>query len=428
MMFEMRRCSTLLRRGSAAVARFLLAFAGAVATAAIPAAAQVIDPVDVYHSSSNDGSPSCDPTGSGPTESTTITFDEVPLGTPVNGMVIGDVTFGFSSSDATVSGGPGSQIFVQDPSIEGTISGTLTLDFANSSSRSISYGFAVNNTSTPHDPGTTVEIFDANENSLGVFTAPAQDTESTFVEGFVTAVSTTPIASAEIFFTHPEASRFAFDFLTYSSGGEGCESLFQGGTDERLNLYIDGGLNEGSGDLCKMGSGGNTGDALCGADILLQITGPGVFTGVEPTIDTLVCSPSCSSCDESGLCSLDSASKQIRMNFRRGTNDLTAGPRRIGTFIVDSSDSTAETSTQVFVTGVAAAGANLQVRRIANAIDACTDIGVPFDCCTGRESGDGNWPCGPRRIITGLPEPGQTMLFVSGLVLLGLLYRRRRRC
>ena len=165
MMFEMRKCSTLLCRGPAAVARFLLAFAVAVAIAAIPAAAQVSAPVDVYHSSEDDGSPSCDPTGSGPTESTTITFDEVPIGTPVNGMVIGDVTFGFSSSDATVSGGPGTQIFVQDPSIEGDISGTLTLDFANPSSRSISYGFALN-IATPSNPGTRVEIFDASEQSL----------------------------------------------------------------------------------------------------------------------------------------------------------------------------------------------------------------------------------------------------------------------
>jgi hypothetical protein len=419
-------------RGTAALALFLLAFAVVAATAAIPAAAQVTDPVDVYHSSSDDGSPSCDPTGSGPTESTTITFDEVATGTPVNGMVIGDVTFGFSSSDATVTNvGPGFQNFVQAPNIEGTVSGTLTLDFANPSSLLISYGFAMNS-SAPSDPGTTVEIFDAGENSLGVFTAPAQDTGATFIEGFVTAVSATPIASAEITFTNPTSSRFAFDFLTFSSGGPGgCEPLFQGGTNERLNVWIDGGLSDGVGVYCKKGAGGNTGAALCGADMLIQITGPGVFTGIEPTIDTLVCTPSCSSCDESGLCSLDPATKQIRMNFRRGEEfgepkNPPVGPRRVGTFIVDTSASTEGTSTEVFATGVAAASANLEVRRIANASDACTGAGQPFECCTGAASGDGNWPCGPRRFV--LPEPGQTMLLASGLVLLGLLYRLRQRC
>ena len=48
-----------------------------------------------------------------------ITFDELPLGTIVDGMVIGNVTFGFSSADATIDGGPGVTFFIDIPNIEG---------------------------------------------------------------------------------------------------------------------------------------------------------------------------------------------------------------------------------------------------------------------------------------------------------------------
>ena len=88
----------------------------------------------------------------------TITFDELPVGTVVDGMVIGNVTFGFSSPDAVIDGGPGVTAFIDLPNIEGDASGLLTLSFA-TPVLSVSYGFALS-TSVPVNPGTVMEFFD----------------------------------------------------------------------------------------------------------------------------------------------------------------------------------------------------------------------------------------------------------------------------
>ncbi len=141
----------------------------------------------------------------------TITFDGVPLGTIVDGTVIGNVTFGFSSSDASITNaGPGFSEFIAAPNIEGSTSGALTLTFAEPVS-GLSYGFALS-TFAPTDPGTALEIFDEAGSSLGVFSAPAGSTGFPFAEGENAASSETPIKSAVITFG-TTASRFAFDNL-----------------------------------------------------------------------------------------------------------------------------------------------------------------------------------------------------------------------
>jgi hypothetical protein len=194
-----------------------------------------------------------------------------------------------------------------------------------------------------------------------------------------------------------------------------------------INLWINGGGNEGSGTVCSFGEGGSNGDHLCGADILIEMEN-GHFTGIEPTIDTLMCNPSCADCD--GICPLPLEPKttRIRMNFRRGDGSAPpVGYRRVATLIVDSSENSAETPTRVFANGVAAAGANLQLRPIANVVATCTGSGEPFSCCTGPSTGSG-WPCGPRLIApVSAPEPGQLWQLISGLAGLGCLYRLRRR-
>ena len=183
---------------------------------------------------------------------------------------------------------------------------------------------------------------------------------------------------------------------------------------------------------------GTSGDELCGADILIELQN-GHLTGIEPTINTLMCSPSCVDCD-AGTCgplSPESQTTSIRMNFRLGefapSNNPDdpppppppVGPRRVATLFVNSDSAT--NPAQVFANGVWAAGAKLQLRPIANAVGACVDEGEPFSCCTGKGTSTNDlWPCG-RRLIAPVPEPGQIWQLVSGLAGLGCLYRLRRR-
>jgi hypothetical protein len=213
------------------------------------------------------------------------------------------------------------------------------------------------------------------------------------------------------------------------SSGEPCG--ISGDAGNRINLWIDGGNtpSEGFETVCRFGEDGGSGDDLCGADMLIEMVN-GHFTGIEPTIPTLMCNPSCADCD--GICPLplEPQTTRIRMNFRRGGAAPPVGRRRVATLIIDSSEDSPETPTRVFVNGVAAAGANLQLRPIANAVDACTDVAEPFGCCTGEKtSTNGRWPCGPRQIVPtkGMPEPGQLLQLLSGLAGLGCLYRLRRR-
>jgi len=225
-------------------------------------------------------------------------------------------------------------------------------------------------------------------------------------------------------------------FLGAGGSGGGNVCVLNGGSNEQLNVWIDGGnTSSGEGEtVCKFGEGGGSGDNLCGADMLIEMTG-GSLTAIEPTVDTLVCSPSCANCDadETGICSLPAGTTSIRMNFRRGDafappGAPPVGSRRVATLFVESSGNSAQSPSRVFASGVAAAGANLQVRRIANAADVCTDIGTPFSCCTGASTGDGEWPCGPRVIATGdVPEPAQILQLLGGLVGMSYLYRLRRR-
>jgi hypothetical protein len=216
-------------------------------------------------------------------------------------------------------------------------------------------------------------------------------------------------------------------------GGPSCVEPITGGAGDTLELWIDGGNDAGLPEktVCRFGPTGSMGDNLCGADILMQMEN-GHFTGIEPIIDTLICNPSCSDCDEeTGICDFANTTS-IRMNFRRGAAHAPPnpppplGPRHVANINFDSTSNSAEMPTQIFANGVEAVGANLQVRRIANAVDLCASNGQPFSCCTGNNMGDGQWPCGAR-MVAPVPEPGQIWQLMSGLAGLGWLYRLRRR-
>ena len=223
-------------------------------------------------------------------------------------------------------------------------------------------------------------------------------------------------------------------------GSPGCASNegpcgISGGTGNAINLWIDGGTTQSGAEEtdCRFGDDGGSGDILCGADILIQMEN-GSLTGIEPTIETLVCNPSCANCD--GICDLPGGTTSIRMNFRRGGafappegTPLPSVPRRVARLIIDSSSNSTQMPTRVFANGVAAAGAKLQLRPIANVVSVCAGDGDPFSCCTDAATSDnGRWPCGAQLIAPApVPEPGQIWQLLSGLAGLGCLYRLRRR-
>ncbi|MDH4239042.1 MAG: S8 family serine peptidase, partial [Phycisphaerae bacterium] len=180
-------------------------------------------------------------------EPCTITFDGL-TGTRVDGMVIGDVTFGFSSNDASISVGPGDTLYVQEPYIEGDALGTLTLDFA-VPVFGVSYGFVLSAMGSQPDASTMV-FYDSLMRAIYAYSADAGDMGFGWMEGLNIGTSTKPIARVTITFSHPEPdfARFALDNITYSPipGGGGLPAQAaagqSGGTDE-----TEGGVRDANG-------------------------------------------------------------------------------------------------------------------------------------------------------------------------------------
>lgn len=145
-----------------------------------------------------------------PVSADLITFDEPSLGAPVNGMVIGNVSFGFSPAlDATIVAGTPLTLLVQGRSIGGVLGGTLTLDFTVPVS-SVGYRFALNATALVAQ-GSTMELFDVGGESLGVFSGSAAPVLA-LSEGSNSGSSSTPVGSASI--TFADGFNFQFDNLS----------------------------------------------------------------------------------------------------------------------------------------------------------------------------------------------------------------------
>jgi hypothetical protein len=145
----------------------------------------------------------------------TLTFDELPT-QPVDGLSYMGVTFGFkvggiSSTDAVYNGvGPETLTYLQDPTLEGTTAGVLTLDFANPTDQ-LEFGVALNS-----DDAVTsayaVRLYDPSYALIGHF---IWDTSPLILwsEGLFT-YSGTLVSRAVIGFNEQAASRFAIDNLT----------------------------------------------------------------------------------------------------------------------------------------------------------------------------------------------------------------------
>jgi len=155
-------------------------------------------------------------------QTVTLDFTELPS-QPVNGVTINGLTFGFTNGDATYNAfGPGSTVFVQDPSLEGSTAGTLTLSFARPTNR-LEFGLALS-TFGPLTPGATVALYNP---SGHLRTVVPVNTESlgSFTEGRF-AYSGGAVGSAVITFNSTFAGRFALDNLTYEQKGVPRKQVF----------------------------------------------------------------------------------------------------------------------------------------------------------------------------------------------------------
>ena len=145
----------------------------------------------------------------------TLTFNELPT-QPVNSLSYMGITFGFKvggspSTDAVYNAiGPGTLTYLQDPTLEGTTAGILTLDFATPTDQ-LQFGAALNSYYAA-TPGYVVRLYDPSYLLIGVYSGNTSPLV-VWSEGQFT-YSGTPVSRAAIGFNDRVASRFALDNLT----------------------------------------------------------------------------------------------------------------------------------------------------------------------------------------------------------------------
>jgi hypothetical protein len=155
---------------------------------------------------------------------TTLTFGELPF-QPVDGLSFSGVTFGFEiggvpSGDAVYNGlGPGVTTYVQDPSLEGSAFGTLTLQFDHPTTI-LRFGIARNCVCTL-TPGVSVQLFSpGGQHSQGQISLPTTSL-GTFSEALFSYVGPAIQTAVITFPSANDAGRFALDNLTFASVGGG---------------------------------------------------------------------------------------------------------------------------------------------------------------------------------------------------------------
>lgn len=149
----------------------------------------------------------------------TLTFDELPF-QPVDGLTFKRVTFGFEvggvpSADASYnSGGPGTTVFIDDPSLEGDAAGILELVFDNPVG-ALTFGLALT-TFEDLTPGAIVGLYDGGGvliDSIALDLSPLVS----FSEGQFSWAGVTPVTRAVLDFDDFAADRFVMDNLSFKS-------------------------------------------------------------------------------------------------------------------------------------------------------------------------------------------------------------------
>jgi hypothetical protein len=370
MMFQARRSSTR-GRCTAALALTPLLLALALLAGPQPAAAQQLWPdVNVYHSPNDDGvdprSETCPPgclcDGGGPSTPVTIDFDDDwDPGTVITDQYP-EATFAADDADLVVRNDAGSYGTSEPnwiiPVCSDECSWDVSVDFT-SPVENLRFRAATPNSSFLE---INVDVYEEGEVEP---TATVHYSGDYYAED--ATVDLTAFSNVTRTYIANLYGAVAYDDFTFNTVGGELDCVIDGGTNERINLWINGGLGSGDGDICKLPPDGDTGDYLCGADILIEITrGTGEFTAFRPRIDTLVHHPVCQEPPgDDGFCPLPPETKRIRMNFRRGDGSPPIGPREVADLIVNSTGSTVGAPTTLVVSGSEAASANLQKRPIA---------------------------------------------------------------
>jgi hypothetical protein len=136
----------------------------------------------------------------------------------VNGLSYNGVTFGFkvsghSSTDAVYNGiGPENLVYLDDPTLEGTTAGILTLDF-NKPTDLLKFGVALNSYYT-ETPAYLVKLYDSSCTLIGSFLENTSPLFRWSEDQFI--YSGAEISRAIISFNQEAANRFALDNLTYN--------------------------------------------------------------------------------------------------------------------------------------------------------------------------------------------------------------------
>lgn len=153
-----------------------------------------------------------------PAAAATLTMDDLTT-RPLNGLIHpAGVTFGFTIGDVASNdaiyrrSGPGQLSFVNDPSIEGSVAGVVSMTFQ-TPTPVLQFGLARNQITLPLVNGAVVSLFDSGNSSLGVFSLTLTRITS-YVETKFTYAGA-PVKRALISFPSPPSTRFALDNLVF---------------------------------------------------------------------------------------------------------------------------------------------------------------------------------------------------------------------